>query len=279
MSWHLTENVDDFWSAAGEFLRSHPVENSLPLTLTDTLRTRDLHYYGADDPHFGWYESAGRVQGACLQTPPHPLLIAGAPVEAGPELAALLVDRPLPAVNAVTAVGEAFAAAWQQLTGAGFTVGKGSRLYRLDALTPPSPLPPGTARVTTAADRELLVAWLTAFHAELGEHFENAGPLADYRISYGGLTLWEVDGQPVSLAGVTQPESGVVRVAPVYTPRDQRGRGYAGAATSAVTQAALDASADDVMLFTDAANATSNGLYQRLGYRPIEERVVIEFKA
>jgi len=279
MSWHLTDSADKFWSAAGEFLRSRPVENSLPLTLTDTLRTRDLHYYGADDPYFGWYESAGRVQGACLQTPPHPLIIVGAPVEAGPELAALLADRPLPGVNAVTAAGDAFAAAWQKLTGAGFTVGKESRLYRLDTLTPPSPLPPGTARVTTAADRELLVAWLTAFYEELGEHFENPEQLADYRISYGGLTFWEVDGQPVSLAGATQPESGVVRIAPVYTPRDQRGRGYAAAATSAVTQAALAAGADDVVLFTDAANPTSNALYQRLGYRTIEERVVMEFTA
>jgi predicted GNAT family acetyltransferase len=74
-------------------------------------------------------------------------------------------------------------------------------------------------------------------------------------------------------------ESGVVRVAPVYTPPDLRGRGYAGAVTSVVTQAALATGADDVVLFTDVANPTSNGLYQRLGYRPIEDRVVMEFKA
>jgi predicted GNAT family acetyltransferase len=49
--------------------------------------------------------------------------------------------------------------------------------------------------------------------------------------------------------------------------------------TSAVTQAALDAGAADVVLFTDVANPTSNGVYQRLGYRPIETRVVTEFKA
>jgi GNAT superfamily N-acetyltransferase len=279
MAWHLTDNPDEFWTAAGEFLRSRPAENSLPLTITDTLRTRDLHFYGADDPIFGWFESAGQVRGACLQTPPHPLIIAGAPAEAGPDLAALLADRPLPGVNAPAADGEAFAAAWQRLTGAAVSVGKQTRLFRLGVLTPPSPMPPGTARVASAADRDLLMAWLEAFHEELGEHLSDPARVADDRISYGGLTLWEVDGKPVSLAGAARPESGVVRVAPVYTPPSLRGRGYAGAATSAVTQAALDAGAEAVVLFTDVANPTSNALYQRLGYRPIGDRVVMEFKA
>jgi hypothetical protein len=49
MTWHLTDSVDDFWSAAGAFLRSRPVENSLPLSLTDTLRHRDLHYCPVED--------------------------------------------------------------------------------------------------------------------------------------------------------------------------------------------------------------------------------------
>jgi predicted GNAT family acetyltransferase len=81
----------------------------------------------------------------------------------------------------------------------------------------------------------------------------------------------------VSFAGRTRIAAGTGRVAPVYTPAELRGRGYAGAATSAVTRQLLDAGADDVVLFTDLANPTSNALYQRLGYRPIEDRTVLEF--
>jgi predicted GNAT family acetyltransferase len=279
MAWHLTESVDEFWSAAGAFLRSRPVEHTLPLSLTDTLRKRDLHFYGPDDPIFGWFESAGAVRAACLQTPPHPLIITEAPAGAVPELASLLVDRPLPGVNALAADGDAFADVWRRHTGAAVTIGKQTRLFRLDVLTPPAPWPPGKARVAAAADRELLLRWLKSFHEDLGEPDHDPGKTVNDRISYGGLTLWEVDGDPVSLAGAARMESGVVRVAPVYTPPDLRGRGYAGAVTSVVTQAALDAGADDVVLFTDVANPTSNGLYQRLGYRPIEDRVVMEFKA
>jgi GNAT superfamily N-acetyltransferase len=279
MAWHLTENVDDFWSAGSGFLRSRPVENSLPLTLTDTLRTRDRHYYGPADPLFGWWESAGEVTGVCLQTPPHPLIIAGAPSTTMPELATLLAERPLPGLNAPAETAEAFGTAWRELTGASVSVRMQTRLFRLDGLTPPSPAPPGRARVADVSDRELLVSWLTDFESTAHGADSDAGRVADDKLTYGGLTLWEVDGTPVSLAGNTRPEGGVVRVAPVYTPPELRGRGYGAAVTSAVSQAALDAGADEVVLFTDLANPTSNALYQRLGYRPIETRVVLELAA
>jgi predicted GNAT family acetyltransferase len=68
-------------------------------------------------------------------------------------------------------------------------------------------------------------------------------------------------------------------VGPVYTPPDLRRRGYAGALTAAVSRAALDAGADEVVLFTDLANPTSNALYRRLGYHPLEDRIILSFAA
>jgi predicted GNAT family acetyltransferase len=69
----------------------------------------------------------------------------------------------------------------------------------------------------------------------------------------------------------------MVRVGPVYTPPDVRGHGYASAATVAVSQAALEAGLREVVLYTDLANPTSNALYQRLGYHPVEDRVMLSF--
>jgi predicted GNAT family acetyltransferase len=69
----------------------------------------------------------------------------------------------------------------------------------------------------------------------------------------------------------------MVRVGPVYTPPELRRRGYAAAVTAAISRAALDAGASAVLLFTDLANATSNALYQRLGYRPVEDRIELSF--
>jgi predicted GNAT family acetyltransferase len=101
--------------------------------------------------------------------------------------------------------------------------------------------------------------------------------VVDDRLSFGGLVIWEEAGTPVSLAGRTRPAAGLARVGPVYTPPEQRGRGFGAAVTAAVTQAALDGGAEGVMLFTDLDNPTSNTLYQRLGYRPVTDWVVLRF--
>jgi predicted GNAT family acetyltransferase len=139
------------------------------------------------------------------------------------------------------------------------------------------PFPPGQARLASPADRGLLIAWSEAFHeeAQIGDH--NVGAMVDDRLSYQGYTLWEQAGQPVSLAGLTRRVAGQVRVGPVYTPRQHRGRGYGGAATWTVSQAARDAGVSQVLLFTDLANPTSNALYQRLGYQPVADRLVLAF--
>jgi predicted GNAT family acetyltransferase len=81
------------------------------------------------------------------------------------------------------------------------------------------------------------------------------------------------------MAGRSRAAAGMARILNVYTPPDRRGQGFGGAATVAATRAALDEGVQDVVLFTDQANPTSNGLYQRLGFRPIEERVVVEFSS
>jgi GNAT superfamily N-acetyltransferase len=235
-----------------------------------------VHAYGADAPIFGWWSAGG---GAFLQTPPHPLLLSAMPAGRVPELAEFLSKRPLPGVNGLIADAEAFAAKWGELTGARAVEGMRTRLFRLATLRPP-PAPPGSARVAGPADRDLLIDWFDAFQADVeGVVREDSAKVVDAMAAYGGLMVWEVDGEVVSLAGVTRNEAGMVRVAPVYTPPELRGRGYGAAVTAAVTQGALDAGADDVVLFTDVLNPTSNALYERLGYRPIEDRTVLEFQA
>lgn len=276
MPWHTTKSVDEFQDRAGDFLRSRPVEHTIPITLVDTIRERGPHYFGPEDPIFGWWEADGSgVTGAFLQTPPFPLLLTAAP--AAPELAELLADRPLPGVNGLAADAEDFAAAWRRLTGVRTETGRRHRLFRLGVLTPPAPFLPGTARVAVAGDRDLLLAWMAAFLSDIDEDEHDVEQLVDDKLAYGGLTLWEVDGVPVSMAGTTRLDAGMIRVMAVYTPRGQRGRGYAGAVTTVVSRAALDGGASDVVLFTDVANPTSNALYQRLGYRPVEDRAVIVF--
>ncbi|MEU1018650.1 GNAT family N-acetyltransferase [Streptomyces sp. NPDC005898] len=280
--WQLTDDLGVFHGRAEEFLRSAPALHTALLSVTDTLRVSGLQAYGEGAPLFGTYaDDAGRVQGAFLRTPPHRLMVSPVTVEAADALARQLaeVTGDLPGVGADQDTARAFAQAWAKHTGATATPGFRQRLYRLGTLTPPEPAPPGRARVAEERDRELLARWHREFGEAVGEPpAMDSGAWVSARLAYGGVTLWETpDGTPAAMAGVTRRTAGQVRVAPVYTPATLRGRGYGGAATVAVTRAALDAGADEVLLFTDLANPTSNGLYQRIGYRPVRDFAQYDF--
>ncbi len=184
--------------------------------------------------------------------------------------------RDLTLVNVPAPAQAASLAAWAAATGGSGAARLRMRLYRLAGLLAPDPLPPGSARVAGDGDRDLLIRW----HEEFGREDEAAGHedasrVVDDRLSYGGLIVWELAGRAVAMAGSTREVAGVVRVSAVYTPPDQRRRGFGGAVTTAASQAALAAGATEVVLFTNLANPTSNALYQRLGYRPAEDRVLL----
>jgi predicted GNAT family acetyltransferase len=73
----------------------------------------------------------------------------------------------------------------------------------------------------------------------------------------------------VSLAGYGSPTPNGMRVGPVYTPPELRGRGYASAVTAAASHRAFASGKRFCFLFTNLANPTSNSIYQQIGYRPV----------
>ncbi|MFH8568391.1 GNAT family N-acetyltransferase [Streptomyces sp. NPDC017993] len=278
MTWTLRDEIDRFEEAAGAFLRARPAEHTVLLSVTASLRAIGPDAYGDRAPWFGWWQRAGRsVEAALVWTPPRPALLS----PMGDDAAAALVDAlarlrlGVPGVNTCRAAAEAVGAAWRRHGGT-VEIADRNRLYRLGTLTPPEPAPPGAARLATFADRDLLLAWFAAFAADIGSSPPRDARAVDDRLGHGRCTLWEVDGRPVSLAGITRTVAGSARVAPVYTPPELRGRGYAAGVTSAVSQAARDSGAREVLLFADLANPTSNALYRRLGYRPVDDHLVLE---
>lgn len=285
MAWTLTPDLTEFSAGARGFLRSEPVENTVLLTVTESLAARGLAVYGDEPPLFGWWAAPdGRPGGAFLHTPPFGVALSGRmPPQAAAELAVVLAARGwhVGDINGEPEAAFAFADAWREQTGMGSRLLRRMRLHRLAGLRMPDPAPPGAPRVASQADRDLLIRWMAEFHREVNEEgaTRELARAADDRLSYGGMTLWEVDGRPVSLAGLTRPAAGQVRVGPVYTPPEHRRRGFAGAATAAATRSALDAGAREVLLYTDVANPTSNALYQRLGYQPVSDRVALSLES
>lgn len=265
MTWHVTADIDEFETVAGDFLRADPVRNTVLLTVVASLKTSGATTYSDTPPSFGWYADS-EVLAAFLRTPPKPAIMTDAPAGAARELVEVLDGAP--GLHGPTPTARAFAQAWHAANGHEPKTASQRRLFRLADLTPPHPAPKGHARLVTDADRDLLVEWFAAFGIDVGEPVADAARAVDRRLENGELWLWELDGVPVSMAGATTPIAGVTRVAPVFTPAGLRGHGYAAAVTAALSRRGLDAG-HEVILFTNTANPTSNALYQRLGYRPI----------
>lgn len=269
MVWRMTADMDEFEDVAGGFLLADPVRNTVLLTVVASLRVSGPDAYGDAPPQFGWYRDSddSEVQAAFLRTPPKPAIMTDAPADAVRALVDVLGDG-VPGLSGPADCMRAFAQEWRAAGGQA-TVVSHRRLFRLPELIAPRPMARGRARSVTEADRDLLVAWFDAFGIDVGEPKGDAERAVDRRLANGELVLWEDDGGvPCSLAGATTPVAGVMRVAPVYTPATLRGRGYAGAVTAAISRRGLEAG-HEVILFTNLANATSNALYQRLGYRAI----------
>ncbi|GGN38494.1 putative GNAT family acetyltransferase [Actinoplanes campanulatus] len=276
--WHLTEDVNDFLTRAGAFLRSRPTHHTMALTATEKLRTRQG---GTDGVVFGRLETDGEVRAIFYGAPSRALNVTCLTPEQADVLAGQIValGHCHSSVTSDHSTATAFAEAWRRHTGATPTLRSRLHLYRLGALTPPAKAPPGRGRFAGEQDHERLMRWCQEFTADVGEIGSiNAASWAGTRFADKSYTFWETpDGTPVSMAGLNPMVAGQVRVDPVYTPPSLRGRGYAGAVTVEVSRAALAAGATDVVLFTDAANPTSNALYQGLGYRPVTDWAVYGF--
>ncbi|WP_225827613.1 GNAT family N-acetyltransferase [Streptomyces naphthomycinicus] len=273
--WYLTNDLTEHLARAGGFLRSRPDRHTVHLTVTENLRARGGRHYGDAPPEFGVLETDGAVRAAFLRTPPHPLVVTALSEEEADGLARRLAaaGRIPGGVNADHDTAAALAAAWERHTGTPSALHKRLRLYRLEEPTVPRPVPPGRARVAGAADRALMAHWYAQFCAEVAEPAGRAPEdWAEDRAERGDLLFWQTpDGTPVSMAGTSPRVAGQIRVVAVYTPAELRGRGYAGAVADEAGRAARSRGADEVLLFTDLANPTSNALYQRIGYRPVSD--------
>jgi predicted GNAT family acetyltransferase len=264
VSWKLTESLDEYHGRAGEFVAARPAENTVLLTVAETVRKRGPHAYGDESPLFGWWEGGG----AFLHTPPFPLTTTALPDPAIAALAAALADRSISAFAGPADVARTFADA----RGGSWSVRRREWLYRLGTLRRPDPPVPGRVVPAADVDRDLLVSWMGTFMAYIGEG--DRDPRRQVENNIGGLSVWLHDDEPVCLAGTSPRLAGMVRIGPVYTPPELRGRGYGAALTAALCEAAADA---EILLFADQANPTSNRLYQRLGFEPVQERLLIAF--
>ena len=260
-------DVDAFLERAGPFLIEREPLNNLLLGITGTIRADDGRF---PERSFWVVDDGGRVVGAALRTPPYNLVLTDMVAEAVDALAAAVTER-LPGVVGLRPGVDRFAGAH---SGAA-TLLRAQGVYALERVeeVPRS----GHGRPAEPRDRDLLVAWWRAFVAEaLHEHGPEGGREAEsvdvrLRAQHTGIRVWEHGGEVVSLAGWGGPTPNGIRIGPVYTPPELRGRGYATALVAELSQLLLDQGRRFCFLYTDLANPTANAIYRRIGYVQVGE--------
>ena len=274
-----------FLERAGPHLEADPVVS----TVVSSIAHRALAQAAAGvAPRDGdWWlvvtDGSDNVVGVAMRTAPfspYPPFLLTMPDEAARQIARTLHERgeEVRAANGALPAVDLFAAETVALAGGRVEVAAHTRLHELGELVMPAPVA-GRLVTATEADLPLAVAWFEAF---MGDADEQAGrprgssaheaPDGDEilrRVRAGTLWFWVDDaGERVHLTGTNPPAFGVARVGPVYTPPEQRGRGWASAAVAQVS-GLLQQQGARACLYTDQANPTSNKIYAALGYRPV----------
>ncbi len=220
--------------------------------------------------------------GAAFQTLRSPLLCGGLPEAAVDAVVAALVgaNTNLNGVHGPLGTVTTFAAAWCAATGARSAVSTSELLHRSAGVSAPTATA-GESRLADSCDEQLIAQWLNMFRGEsLGVVVDPGIDPRRVRTAKeppDEIIVWTVDGEPVSMAGVRRPAAGVSRIGPVFTPADRRERGYGSAVTAAAAAWALDAGADEVVLFTDQTKPAIAGVYRGIGFEPVAEFARIDF--
>jgi GNAT superfamily N-acetyltransferase len=271
-----------FLERAGAHLAAEPVVSTVVATNAERLARN-----GPAATPYSWFavvtDASGQVVGVAMRTapfPPYPLYVLGMPDGAATALADALVDRreEVGGANGALPASRVVAERIAERTGGSVEVSMHMRLFELGTLVEPRPAP-GRLRPARDDEADLSLDWFRRFHVDADEqagheghgHRDEGFTIEDMRrrIADGTVWMW-VDGAdvPVHLTAANPPAFGVARIGPVYTPKEHRGRGYASAAVAEVSRLLQD-TGSRVILFTDQANPTSNGIYVALGYEPV----------
>jgi predicted GNAT family acetyltransferase len=168
--------------------------------------------------------------------------------------------------------------AWTERTGRSPRVTMHQRVYQLSAVAP-IPRVTGSLRVATESDTDFVLDWVTAFEREALAAILPQSPRAvvERRIAAGELFLW-CDPDPRTMAGWARPTRRAVAVNGVYTPVAFRGRGYATSCVAELSARMLERGFELCVLYTDLGNPTSNAIYTRIGYRPVQDFTMYEVR-
>ena len=227
--------------------------------------------------------AAGGSQGAAMMRGLGGLWVGASDIEAAVAFADDVFERRVASqsmpqgVVGIRTACDAFAHRWRMLTGRTHVMRVRLRNHKLTGVDA-VPRPSGAARLATASD----IGWVSdaqhdfIMEVQLPDDAARLRALIPRRIEQGQIWIWD-DAGACAFAGWTDAPPDAARIAPVYTPPQARGRGYATALVADLSQALLDHGRQRLFLITDLANPVSNAIYAKIGFRPQSDLFHFDF--
>ena len=134
---------------------------------------------------------------------------------------------------------------------------------------------PGFVRGASTADYDLVRAWGRKYDREKPANLSIEKFLLN-KLNEGNLFFW-VDDEPVCLATMSGMSCSGPRISAVYTPPAMRGHGYASNLVHELSTNFLSSGRPYMTLSTQVGDSAER-IYQKLGYRPVGERVSVVFE-
>lgn len=288
MEFKLYTDVHEFYNDTYDVLMRHEAQNMIPLG-NIIIGNEGKDRTGWRDP-VNWLmatiSDAKGIQLTAIMTPPHNITLYATDNLINPEAIKCMIDglkdHEIQGVTTEKTLAEYFAQEYSASKGITFKTTMSQRIYELTTVNPDIKKN-GVIRLLDEKDMYFFPYWVEAFNAansygNTEMSIPQEAKSYRYLLSTKKLYVLEDNGIPVSMAGYTRKMQTAIGVAFVYTPPYYRGMGYATSCVAQISQIALDKKFTRCVLYTDLLNPTSNSIYQKIGYVPICDSVMLKFK-
>lgn len=155
------------------------------------------------------------------------------------------------------------------------------RILLLEQVAPATLIDDITYRKITLEDKPTIIRYLKEFTKEaLHEELSDEKAEEKFQKHYNlGMYVLEKDNKIVVQAGISRRMKYGICVSAVYTPVEERKKSYAYNLVYRISKEQLEAGNKYCVLYTDDANPISNHVYEKIGYKRMEDWEDLDFES
>lgn len=280
MKFNLYENAQDFEKKIESFLLEKEDVFSLFYGVLQAIKAGNY-----ENPFMATIEEDGNVLAFFQMTPPHPLNIVFVDDKRLDEIIDFFIKNMVKleiefrSIISLKEWAYKVAKKWEDKTGKAHQLLMDQGLYRLNTVNEMLVHSPGSWRYAAESDSALIEKWFNSFENDAGlstSPIEQVKKRVAMFLKEQEVFIWEDKGKIVSMMKKSRPTKNGVTVSLVFTPKEERKKGYARTLVTAISRELLK-DFSFCVLYTDLMNPTSNKIYREIGYERIADSVHLGF--